>query len=264
MPNDQYILEHYKKLAKVHGASSTMSMEDQFIRSAEDQFFLHHLLHITGRQRKLSFRVLELGCGNGYLAQKINEVFTELDYTAIDYSPELIDIAKSRMLENINFINGDMRELNLEANSFDIIITNRSVINLLGKKQQNKALENIYSLLKPQGHYLFSESFIEPLNSLNRERRKYQLDDILPSKHNLYLTDGTLKFLEKLGLERKKMLSDSHQLSTYFYSSRVLHNLTLNEGDSSKNKLFNEIASQAIKITERLSPIEFYWFQKSN
>ena len=55
---------------------------------------------------------------------------------------------------------------------FDIIITERVLINLLSPKDQENALYNISKALVPGGSYLMIESFIEPLMKINKIRRE--------------------------------------------------------------------------------------------
>ena len=58
-------------------------------------------------------KVLDIGCGQGVLAQYI--VSAQGLYTGVDVSEQLIKIAKNRKLENANFLRGDARRLNLSG-----------------------------------------------------------------------------------------------------------------------------------------------------
>jgi ubiquinone/menaquinone biosynthesis C-methylase UbiE len=77
---------------------------------------LHHIrLAIPAVMELLSpkagEKILDIGCGQGVLAQYI--ISEKALYTGIDISEKLIKIAKNRKLQNSSFIVGDARQLNL-------------------------------------------------------------------------------------------------------------------------------------------------------
>ncbi|MBI5358690.1 methyltransferase domain-containing protein [Candidatus Amesbacteria bacterium] len=58
-------------------------------------------------------KVLDIGCGQGVLAQYI--VSAQGLYTGVDVSEQLIKIAKNRKINNANFLVGDARKLNMSG-----------------------------------------------------------------------------------------------------------------------------------------------------
>jgi arsenite methyltransferase len=115
-------------------------------------------------------RILDLGSGSGrdcYIAGKLvgeNGSVVGVDMTDeqlkvandhIEYHREAFGYTKS----NVEFIKGNIEkldELNLEKESFDIIISN-CVINLASDKQ--KVLNDAFDLLKPGGEMYFSDVY---------------------------------------------------------------------------------------------------------
>lgn len=76
--------------------------------------------------------------------------------TAVDYSPRMIEIAKSRTSNDlqINYMLGNCEELSfLEDKSFDLIVSNMVIQDLANYE---KAFQEIYRLLVDDGCFIFS------------------------------------------------------------------------------------------------------------
>ncbi|MBN2635100.1 MAG: arsenite methyltransferase [Prolixibacteraceae bacterium] len=103
--------------------------------------------------------VLDLGSGAGndcFIARSI--VGDTGKVTGLDFTPEMIRKTKENVaktgFKNIEFILGDIENMPLSANSFDVVISN-CVLNLVPDKQ--KAFSEIYRVLKPGGHFCISD-----------------------------------------------------------------------------------------------------------
>lgn len=266
MSNDDYILSHYKEVAENFGHRAQSSIEDLEIREAEVLFFQETLKSLISNLSE-PIKILELGCGNAYTLSVLSQVFPNIQFSAIELSPDLHQLACQRKLKNVEFIKGDMRdeELLTSLGVFDVVLTERSVINLIGKKQQNLAFKLLSQCLKPNGYYLMAESFRESWLNLNQARKEFLLPEIPISKHNLYLTYGSLKYLSQLGLTLSQAPVARHYLSTFFYITRVLHPLLRPEGSQLKSPFFNQFMLNAMPPgCGEFSPIQFCLFQKTS
>lgn len=97
-------------------------------------------------------RVLEIGCGVGYLTKVIADKGARI--TSIDVSFDLIRAAKSKVTSSkIIFLLQDACNLGLADNSFDAVIGS-SVLHHL---EVEKALKEFYRVLKPGGCMYFTE-----------------------------------------------------------------------------------------------------------
>ena len=103
--------------------------------------------------------VLEIGCGVGYFTKEI--VKTKANVTAIDVSPDLLEVAKSNISEpNVSLMVGNAYDLEFPDNSFDSIIGS-SVLHHL---DTDKALAEFFRVLKPAGTLYFTEpNMINPI-----------------------------------------------------------------------------------------------------
>lgn len=161
-------------------------------------------------------RILDLGSGSGrdcYIAGKLvgeNGYVVGIDMTDkqlkvandhIDYHREKFGYAKS----NVAFLKGNIEkldELNLEKESFDIIISN-CVINLAKDKQ--KVLQDAYDLLKPGGEMYFSDVYSDRRIPMHLQKDKVLWGECLSGA--MYWNDF-LNSAKKAGFVDPRVMDD--------------------------------------------------------
>ena len=103
--------------------------------------------------------VLDLGSGAGndcFVARAIvgeTGKVTGLDFTDAMIA-KAIENAKKLGFANVEFVKGDIEEMPLPDNTFDVIVSN-CVLNLVPDK--NKAFTQMMRVLKPEGHFCVSD-----------------------------------------------------------------------------------------------------------
>lgn len=107
--------------------------------------------------------VLDLGSGAGndcFVARSL--VGEEGKVTGLDFTDEMLKKARENAAKlnfsNVEFVKGDIEEMPLPDNSFDVVISN-CVLNLVPNKQ--KAFCGIYRVLKSGGHFSISDVVLE-------------------------------------------------------------------------------------------------------
>lgn len=259
---DHIILEHYKRLAKNFGDSALCSMEDPYVREQETQFISLEIKQLLKKRKKL--KVLDVGCGNGYLIQALALEFPTIELFGLEFTPELLEIAKKRVLPKATFLQGDARQPDWFKNDmFDVIITERSIINILGRKDQLKALANIFDRLKKKGRYLMVESFRSSLEILNEARFEMKLEPLKESYQNKYLVDYQIKQMLEMGFKKIPGQMPWNHLSSHFFVTRVFHKSFRPEGGKVKYTHFAKFFTQALPPgIGDYSPIQFHVFEK--
>lgn len=234
--NDQVIKEHYKLQADKHKDSALSTMEDPITREKEVNL-IGNFFRLPGIQGQTK-DVLEIGCGNGYTLNILSPEFPAYKFTGLDFSEDLLEIARQRKL-NVEFEQGDARKLRFDDNSFDVIYTERCIINLLNWEEQQLALNEMHRVLRKGGFILFMESFTEGYNNLNKARTELGMESIPMPHHNLYFEKETFepfvaaKFIicdpKDLGAANESEVARNF-LSSHYFTARVLHPL-ITKGD---------------------------------
>ena len=82
--------------------------------------------------------------------------------TGLDFTVAMTEKARANNAKigytNVEFIQGDIEEMPLADNQFDVIVSN-CVLNLVPDKQ--KAFSEMYRVLKPEGHFCVSDVVIK-------------------------------------------------------------------------------------------------------
>jgi ubiquinone/menaquinone biosynthesis C-methylase UbiE len=107
--------------------------------------------------------VLDLGSGAGNDCFVARAIVGETGrVTGLDFSEEMFAKAyentKKLGYSNVTFVKGDIEEMPLDSNQFDVVISN-CVLNLVPNK--NKAFAEIFRVLKPEGHFCVSDVVVK-------------------------------------------------------------------------------------------------------
>jgi len=200
-------------------------------------------------------RVLELGCGNGYALSRMLPLSHADDrFWGLDFSPELLEIARGRKLERCTLSQGDARALSYESGFFDFVYTERCLINILDWPGQRQALREIARVLKPGGTYLMIECFTDGLDNNNKARADCGLPAIQEAHHNKYFEKQA--FQEAVAAEFElldpatEFTMPANFLSSHYFVSRVLYP-SLTRGEVVRN-------SEVAKFFSFLPPMGNY------
>lgn len=169
-------------------------------------------------------RILEIGCGNGITAIELAKRYS-VDIVAVDFSEEMIKAAR-RLLSGealkgtVEFLVGDVRDLPDIQGAFDVVLTERVLINLPCWEAQAQAIRDISTFLSPGGRYLMCENSMDGLAAINEMREAIGLKSIQPPWHNQYFDEQKLLELDIPDFDLVRVESYS---STYYFLSRVLN-----------------------------------------
>lgn len=245
------IKEYYSGLAEIWGDSAQCSMEDTYTRDKEVSEIIKAITYHTGKGKE---SVLEIGCGNGYTAERVSNTLN-IRMAAVDFCKDLVTIAKQRLC-NVVFQEMDVTNLIFRNELYDIVYTERCLINLPDWETQKRALDEIYRVLKPGGVYIMLEAFTDGLDNLNGARNAVGLPNISQPEHNVFFVPELVN-----GYARNKfdiLVRDSF-LSSYYFGSRVLYP-ALSKKIEYNNK-FNEFFSEMCPVGN-FSYIQMYVLRK--
>lgn len=94
--------------------------------------------------------VIDLCCGTGDLSGIIKKTSPHACITGIDFSEKMLSVAKEKYTD-ICFMQGDVTNLPYADNLFDFAVMGFGLRNILNAE---KAVEEVYRILKPNGKFL--------------------------------------------------------------------------------------------------------------
>jgi tRNA (cmo5U34)-methyltransferase len=115
--------------------------------------------------------LLDLGCGAGNYTLMMLTKIPNLNCTLVDLSKPMLEKAYERVSKQTNktveILQGDLREIKLKENHFDIILAGAVLHHLRDDKDWETTFEKIYSLLKPGGCLMISDLITQDTELLN-------------------------------------------------------------------------------------------------
>jgi hypothetical protein len=230
-------------------------MYDKYLLQAEINLILRHIPE--------GAKVLDAGCGEAEGTLAYSSV-PETVVHAVDFSETRLQKATARLAgrPNVTCKQVDLLEKYELDTDYDIVISQRFLINLTEWKLQRAVLLGLTSMLKPGGRLLMLEGSQQGVNSLNDFRAALGLDPIPVKWHNLFFEDRALvDFMRQHGNE---LLSEDG-LGTYFLLTRGIRPVldkTLN-WDCEFNRLAAaERTSQLLGLGSQFSRLKLWVFRK--
>jgi SAM-dependent methyltransferase len=252
------IKEYWNERAEQHLSDPSSTTNDIYLRELEIVTIIKTLKKLMNSGHK---RILDVGCGEGYSTFKIAQACDQFIFHGIDYSPKMVQVAKERLSKNpsmvnrLNFQVGDVLDLSKELKVFeyDIVISDRCLINLESKSDQRHAIHEIAKHVACNGYYIAIENFLEGHEEMNRARTEMGLDEIPVRWHNLYFTEKDFKEFSDQYFDLVEIIDFS---STYYLATRVIYT-TLCKKSGEKIDYQHPIHKLAVDLpwTGKFSPI---------
>lgn len=116
--------------------------------------------------------LLDIGCGAGNYTIKMLSRIPTLNCTLVDLSNPMLNKAFERISEygcnTLKIIQGDIRELDLQENYFDIILAGAVLHHLRDNKDWETTFRKLYGLLKPGGCLMISDLVTQETEQLTK------------------------------------------------------------------------------------------------
>jgi SAM-dependent methyltransferase len=131
-------------------------------RPWRDEFFARIASEIAGNPHR---RVLELGSGPGFLARAVIETVEDVDYTLLDFSDAMHELARERLGDLVvraHFVTASFKhpEWTDGLGRFDYVITMQAVHELRHKAYARALHAQVRTILDDDGHYLVCDHYV--------------------------------------------------------------------------------------------------------
>jgi len=216
------VKNHYRGQVERVGLSSESTMPDHVVRDREIEAILYSLSLLGDK----NINILEIGCGNGVLLDILHKNGYK-NCVGIDFLEEFVGLARSRKLP-FKIELGDIRSLKFQDESFDVVISERVIINLKDKAHQFQAFGEIRRVLRSSGHLVLFEAYEDALDNINEARSEFGLKPIPMAGQNRWFKPGELdEFIsgrfQKINEIGGVLLPSENLLSSHYFISRVIH-----------------------------------------
>jgi len=115
--------------------------------------------------------LLDVGCGGGNYTLMMLTKIANLNCTLVDLSKPMLDKAFERVSQKTNnkvtILQGDIREVGLSENNYDIILAGAVLHHLRDDKDWETTFNKLFNLLKPGGCLMISDLITQDTEILN-------------------------------------------------------------------------------------------------
>lgn len=236
---------------------------DHAVESMYDKHLLNAEIELLRKQIPAGSKILDAGCGEA----EGTLVYASIPGTtvhAVDFSETRLAKARERLAAQSNVTCKQVDFLGTYEldRDYDVVVSQRFLINLMEWRLQQAVLLDLASLLKRGGRLLMLEGSRQGVESLNQFRAALELEPIDVKWHNLFFDDDVLvEFMTQNGL--KLVVEDG--LGSYFMLTRGVRpclDQNLN-WDSEFNRLAaTEKIDELLALGPKFSRLKLWVFQK--
>ena len=101
--------------------------------------------------------LIDIGCGAGNLSLKVREMLPGIDVTLVDLSLPMLTRAAERLGGGVHAVQGDIRDVPVQPESFDIAVGAAVFHHLRGAEEWRAVFGKIYRGLRPGGSFWISD-----------------------------------------------------------------------------------------------------------
>lgn len=203
MHNNDEVLEYWER-------DDVESMYDKYLINAEIGLIKSLICPHS--------KILDAGCGEGEGTLQYAAIPNVLIH-AVDFSETRLRKAKINLkdINNVTLKKVDFLGDYVLDNNYDIIISQRFLINLMDWNLQKKVISDFMNFLQPGGQLLLLEGSENGTEELNSLRSIFGLPEIPIKWHNLFFDDEQLNnFINEQGYK----ITNIFGLGEYFFLTR--------------------------------------------
>lgn len=238
-------LEHWERLAREYGTELGATTKCESLKRLEVAALGRRLRQFTKRGPA---NVLEVGCGHGINGFMLADSDPGVRYVGLDFSKTMIESASTTvertlrkggaaLASRMSFGVADARTLRapihevwqkpnlvgsdagscIESPAFDVVFTDRMLINLSSDAEQLAVMRKIAGVVRPGGVFLMLENSRQTHARLNEVRMRLGLQKRAVAEYNIFIDEtSTIEaFKQDMVLEDIEDFGAFHDLMLY-------------------------------------------------
>lgn len=136
---------------------ATSKYDEDIVRSIPGHVELHQKIDQIIKSLPQIPNILELGVGTGLTAERILKIFSQANFSAIDFSETMLNGARNRLKGyNVQFIKGDYSSIEF-PNYNDAVISVIGIHHQETDKDKKNLFQKIYNSLSESGIFVFGD-----------------------------------------------------------------------------------------------------------
>lgn len=202
--------KHWNERARSEVDAAKVNIDDTVQRDLELKFVFRNL--------DPGARLLEVGCGNGYVTQQLRQRVAFVD--AFDFAENMIERGKKLYGETNNrFFHDSVLDPENAQGPYDAAVCIRVLINLRDLSEQERAVQNIAGLLKPGGKLILMEGYREGFDHISSFRTSVGMPALKPASINYY---SALSEMIPV-LQRNFVVADTFHTGLFDFLTRIVY-----------------------------------------
>jgi SAM-dependent methyltransferase len=202
--------KHWNERARSMMDAAKVNIDDTVQRDLELEFVFKNI--------DRGSRLLEVGCGNGYVTWQLRERVAHVD--AFDFAENMVEQGKRLYGETNNrFFHDSVLDPRNVRGPYDIAVCIRVLINLRDFDEQVKAVRNIAGLLKTGGRLILMEGFREGFDAISSFRTSIGMPALKPASINFYSPLSDMMSV----LHKDFALADTFHTGLFDFLTRIVY-----------------------------------------
>jgi SAM-dependent methyltransferase len=223
--DSQEIRQHWTKWATAYGGDLRATTKTATAKALEIDALHRRFSSIFADRADAT--VLEMGCGNGLNCLKLAKLFPHIRFDGVDFISEMVTAAiengnTNNVLDQVRFFVGEAVDVGAVIGlqpTYDVVFTDRCLINLNTTELQKQAISALVSKVRPGGGYLLMiENSMTSYRQQNSCRSALGLAPRTPAEFNLFFDEAEIRaHIASVGLELVDVedFSSLHDLMLY-------------------------------------------------
>jgi ubiquinone/menaquinone biosynthesis C-methylase UbiE len=126
-------------------------------------------------KKTAKLNILDVGCGTGNLLMLLRKEYSYANLYALDFSDDMLNIAKAKRIPNVKYINADLNDVeSLDLPYFDVIIASFVFHNFKLEEEHRQAMNVLNKMLSVNGRLIVAD-LIDPGLSAKRKMHRRKL-----------------------------------------------------------------------------------------
>lgn len=218
-------MSQYNKLARIY---------DYLMEGIDYEDWADYMVSLIEKHQGVKNRILDLACGTGNSSLSLAK--RGLRVTGVDLSPQMLEAAREKAFREglaLEFLEQDMRELNL-SRKVDVVVVYQDGLNyMLEEEDLKKAFQGVYDQLEGKGLFIFDINSVDKLPVKPGEVNWLEEDDmtlIWESNYNWDDEIWEIKLTGFLKLEGELYEKFQERHREKYYPRRIIKNFLEEKG----------------------------------